>query len=1072
MLPEIEIRLFGAPSLTLNGQPVTGFISNKAPALIYYLAATEHSQMRDLLAALLWTNTPDLYAKKNLRNVLSNLRTLLDPFLEITRTVVTLKTEMMARIDRVDFVNHLQAAEQTAPDSAQRAVLLAAAVALYRGPLLDGLFVRDAEAFEEWLRHEREHFHRLALQALNELIAYYAHQGEFLAGINYASRLLTLDPLREETHRRLMLMLALDGQASAALAQYRACQQILRQELGVEPSPETHQLFERIRAGEFKKDALPTVALPSATPATATLPTVPPLRHNLPAELSAFVGRTMELQQFQHHLQDPACRLLTITGLGGVGKTRLALAVAQASIDATPTIFPAGIWFVALAGLAVSEQLENRLATTIAESLQLPLTGSAPTTQLIQALSEKAMLLVLDNFEHLLTATPWITALLQGTRKVKLLVTARTRLNIRGEQVVSLDGLPSPPIAAFAHSRVAIPTQQRVPERISEVLNSYAATQLFVQRAHTVTPDFTLDRATATAIAQICQLVQGLPLGIELAATWVRLLSCAEIATEIAHNLDFLENSLADVPAQQRSLRAVFDYSWRLLAAPAQTCLRQLALFRGGFTRTAASQVAGTTLPLLATLVDNSFVRRRVPTLDTGVDSTDGDPGDIRYELPEVIRQFAVEQLALAGEQAVIATRHAVYYTSLLAAQRLNLRETGQPAALRLISTDIENIRMAWQWSSEHLSEGGLAQLDRSLDALFHFYDMRSWFQEGAAVFAQTATQVAAYLAMANAESSVTILWAKLQARQGWFVFHLGRSTESRALLEESLLRLRPLAAAEAIFNLNYLGAVLRHLGEFATAQTYAQEALQLAQAHNDTMGASIALNVLGQLASLQGHTEQAHTLLRHALTLKRQLGDRWGLTYSLTYLGRLTQETGDYAAAQKLFHESLLIYQAMGDQRGVAFALQNLADTAYAAGQLDEAQAHYRESLRIYQEIGQRAEASLTLSRLGEATCEAGEYALAAQQLHEALALAWSVQATPGLLAATLGLAVLALATGQPAQAVQPLQLVYHHPASNQAQKQKAAQRLAALGADGTVSSATKELNLEMYVQGQLGEP
>lgn len=1075
----MEIRLFGAPALTLNGQPVTGFISNKAPALIYYLAAMEHAQMRELVATLLWTNTPELDAKRNLRTVLSNLRTVLGPFLEITRTTIRLKTESVALIDRASFVAKVKAAEQATADSSQRSALFATAADLYRGPLLEGFSIRDAEAFEAWLRHERDHLHRLALQALGELTAYYAHQGELLAGINYASHLLRLDPAREETHRRLMLLFALDGQRSAALAQYQACQAILRQEVGVEPNPETRQLFERIRAGEFDKNTALVIMPPAAGP--------PTVRHNLPAEFSAFVGRTIELQALQRHLHDPTCRLLTITGLGGVGKTRLALVAAQAMADATAMPFPAGIWFVPLSGVDAPGQSENRLATTIAESMHLPLPGSAPATQLVQALYDKKLLLVLDDFDQP-AAIPLLTALLHGTPGVTLLVTALFRLNIRGEQVMNLVGLATPPPATLTLPGVAAPTTHMV-----EVLNAYGATQLFVQRARLVTTDFTLERTTGAAIVQICHLVQGLPLGIELAATWTRLLSCAEIAAEIAHNLDFLENQLADAPAQQRSLRAVFHHSWRLLSAPEQRCLRELALFRSGFTRAAATQVAGATLPLLAALIDNSFVRRSTPglTMDTArtgtpptgtARATGSDPGSLRYELPEVIRQFAAEQLGLAGEQAHMAARHADYYMTLLATQRPNLVGAGQSEALHAVSRDIENIRLAWQWSSDHLAEGGLGQLAQSLDPLFYFYDMRSWFQEGATVFAQTATQVAHYRVTSNQEAGATIVWAKLQARHGWFAFHLGHPVESRGLLEESLRQLRPLAPGEAVFTLNYLGALLRHLGEFAAAQRYAQEALALAQAHNDPLGASIALNILGQLASLQGNIEEARTRLRQALTLKRQIGDRWGLTYSLTYLGRVAQATGDYGAAQKLFQESLLIYQAIGDQRGIAFALQNLADTAYAAHQLDEAQAHYRESLRIYREIGNRAEASLTLARLGETTCAAGDPGLAAQQLHEALAMAWSVQATPGLLAATLGLVMVTLASGQPAQAVQPLQLVFHHPASSQAQKHKAQQLLADLGVDMTgdmsgdmsgdslVPDGNREaLTLARYVQAQL---
>lgn len=231
MLPTMEIRLFGAPALILNGQPVTGFISNKAPGLIYYVAALEHAQMRELVATLLWTNTPEVDAKRNLRTLLSNLRTVLGPFLAITRTTIQLKTEHIALIDSVSFVAKVKAAEQAPADSSQRSALFAEAAALYRGPFLEGFSLRDAEAFETWLRQEREYLHRLALQALGELTAYYVHQGELLAAINYASRLLRLDPPHEESHRRLMLLLALahphpllsGGPGRSALAGFALC---------------------------------------------------------------------------------------------------------------------------------------------------------------------------------------------------------------------------------------------------------------------------------------------------------------------------------------------------------------------------------------------------------------------------------------------------------------------------------------------------------------------------------------------------------------------------------------------------------------------------------------------------------------------------------------------------------------------------------------------------------------------------------------------------------------------------------------------------------------------------------
>lgn len=1057
-----QIKLLGVPALTRAGQPITGFVSSKAVATVYYIAANGQTQARDVLATLLWTNSTDIYAKKNLRNVLSNLRVLLSDGIEITRETVSLPAPLLDAVDSQRFLALFKAAEQTA-SVAQRREYLAAAVALYQGPFLDGFHVADAEAFDEWLQGERERFGLLAIQAFNEVVAASVHEGHFLEGLNYATRLLNLDPLREESYRHLMLLLALDGQTSAALGYYRACQKMLRTELGVAPDAATEALYQRILAGEFSKK---TLVIAPPTPATRP-------HRALPAELTSFVDREAELAQILQRLADPACRLVTLLGMGGVGKTRLALRAAHIIAGAASVAwsnpqpllpaFPDGVAFVPLAALEPSPQIAHQLATTIADGLQIPLRGGlAPADQLQQALYDKALLLVLDNCEHLPVA-PFINALLQQTRFLKILVTSRTRLNVHGEQLLQLRGLATPTAAA--------PSATGDPPPKPADFDTYSAMRLFTQSVQAIMTDFTLDETTAGPVAEICRLVHGLPLGIELAATWARLLPLPEIVQEIQQNLDFLDNTFLETPAHQRSLRAIFNHSWRLLSPVEQQVLRQLAVFRGGFTREAAAKVAGATLPLLAQLADKSMVQRS----DSGVNGPDGPMG--RYELQVVIRQYAAEQLAEAGEIEMCQQRHAAYMAEFLAARLPDLQSVRQRAALRFIHIEIENVRAAWQWLIDHLqsNEVGLAQIEQQVsqgfDSLFHFYDMRSWFQEGETVFAQLAQRLPAYPFTHIGGAQPQALWrlqAKAQARQAWFAFHLGRYTEGRTAFEQSLHNLRQVGAeAETVFNLNYLGALLRHIGDLAGAEQNLQAALTVAQNHHDDLGASIALNTLGQLAFLQGDYAQTQNRCRQALVIKQAIGDRWGMTYSLTSLGRVAQATGDYDAAQKLFTESLSICREIGDQRGAAMSLQNLADTAYRSGQPSQAQTHYRASLQIYQTIGSRAEASLLLSRLGEVACAGGEYTQAAEQLHAALSLAWAVQATPSLLAALLGLAMLAQTNGQSAQALQPLRLVYHHPASSQAQQARAAELLIQQGADLTTPPAAAEL--ATYVQMQL---
>ena len=944
----LAITLFGHPTITLNDEPVTGFPSSKVTALIYYLAATGRSHSRDTLAGLLWPDYADAQAKKNLRGALYHARNKLDAFLDVTRQHAQFQhASADIRVDSLRFDQHLADAQSLPTDSAERIIHLEAAVQLYRAELLAGFHTQDTDLFEEWVLGERERYSQLALQALHQLVVHNAEQGQMLAGIDYATRLLAFDPWREEIHRHLMMMLALDGQQSAALAQYETCRAVLHDELGVAPETETTELYNRIQAGEFTDAATLTIAAP--TPTT---------RHNLPADLTTFIGREAELAQIYDRLQDPACRLLTIVGSGGIGKTRLALQAARHFHDETAYSTPAdGVYFIPLTAIEPDAatgpaQIADRIATAIAQGVQLPLSGTeAPAAQMQHALSTKDMLLLLDNFEQLRAAASYLSTLLESAPALKLLVTSRERLNLLGEQVVALDGLTMPAAeSALASSDGA------------SILDDYSATALFMMTARAVAPHFTMQPADHHAIMQTCRLVEGVPLGIELAATWTRLLPCAEIAAEIQQNMDFLDGTMVNMPERHRSLRAVFTHSWQLLAAEEQQALRRLAVFRGGFTRTAANAVAGASLPILALLVDRSLIRRSI--------RGSAEAGQVRFELLEVSRQYAAEQLDDAAETAPIAARHAAHYAGLLAAQLPALQANGQSQARDLIEADRANVRTAWLWNCQHLHAGGraLANIGQSLEALFHFLDMGSWFQEGANLFADAAD--ALYPIAQTDQLDAQLIHAKVQARQGWFVFHLGNYDESLALLQSSLTTLRALdATSDMIFNLNYLGAVARHLGDYGQGKEWLTEARAQAEQHHEQLGLSIALNILGQIASLEGDLPAAQELCQQALAVKRAIGDRWGMTYSLGYLGRVMAAQGDYDAAINLYAESRTICEEIGDRRGVAFALRNLGDVAHQQGDAMQATACYEESLQIYRSIGNRMEEVKTAERLTQST-------------------------------------------------------------------------------------------------------
>ena len=1069
----LELKLLGSPQILLDGQPVSGLAAAKSQALLFYLAVNGRPQSRLALAGLLWPDKREADALANLRQALYHLRNALPDYLEVNRLTVALTAALPCQVDAVRFemevgeTNPLAVRQQT--------------VDRYTGEFLAGFYVDEAEPFEAWSVVIRERLHRLATEALHDLVGDLGARQKLPLGLRYVNQWLALEPWREEAHRAKIQFLAWDGQRQAALDHYERCRQLLMAELGVAPANETVQLIEQIRRGQLERvttakvlATLETIAEPStpegAAPAPTVSPTLPP-RVTLPAEVTGFVGREREITQAQQRLADPACRLLTITGMGGVGKTRLALRIAHLLANRlrneTTAQFAAGIHFVPLAAIDPHLQLEDHLATTLAAILSIQLTGeTTPTTQLLQALAEQDLLLILDNCEHLPVAA-FVNQLLQATHAVKLVVTARTRLNLRGEQLIPLAGLAIP--------SATLPATDAAEDLLR--LQGHSAVRLFVQSVQAIMPDFTLGPTNVAPVTQICQLLHGLPLGLELAAAWTHLLSLAEIAQEIRHNLDFLAATQVEAPPHQRSLRAVFNHSWQLLTTAEQQALRRLAVFRGGFTRTAATQVAGATLGLLGQLTDKSLVQRIDPAAENP-----GGSGQTRYELQPVVQQYVDDQLSQAGETAEYQARHAAYMVRFLATQRPDLQSAKQQEAMRLIHAEIENVRAAWQWLLAHLqnTQSDLAemaeQVCQGFDSLFYFYEMRSWFQEGETVFRQLAQHLPAFtspLTTSDApHESAQALWrlqANAQARQGWFAFQLGHYSESRHLLTESPYRLQQMEAeADTIFNLTYLGPLLRQLGEFTQAFTYLQEAWRLAQQHNDWLGASNALNNLGHIALVQGELTEVRRLCQQALQIKRMIGDRWGMTLSLGYLGRAAQYSENYASAQKLFDECLTISRELEDRHRAAFAQQCLGDIAYAAGALEEAQGHYQESLSLYRAIGNRAESSVTLARLGETWRAAGDHRQARQLLCAALTLAWSLPSTPGLLAALLGLAALALADGQSTQAYPVLHFVYTHPAGSQQQRQQAAQLLTTAGATVTDDPTW---NLSTYVQTILGE-
>ncbi len=640
----LTLRLLGKPQVDWGGAPVTGFISAKAQALLFYLVVTGRAHTRKALAGLLWGEMPEAQASKNLRNALSNLRSLVAPYLLITREDVAFNRNVPYWLDVQVFL------EALAGDIWRKDLsTLHNAVELYQGDFLEGFYVGQALAMEEWMLGRRSLLNGLMVQALQTLVVKHLEREENAAGIHYANRLLAIEPWREETHRHLMLLLARSRQRSAALAQYDICCKTLAAELGVEPMPETTALYKRIKA--------------AAAP--------PP--HNLPPQPTPIVGREAELAEIASYLNKPNAQLLTLVGMGGIGKTYLALQAAAHCIDPQANFemrFSDGVFFVPLVAVSPLGADQPSLIAAMADVCKFSFQGPVhPQAQLLNYLREKDMLLILDNFDRLIGDARQLVDILRLAPRCKLLVTSRVRLNLQEEWLLKVKGLDYPP----------------TPDTPVEAAAACSAVTLFVQQARRVQSGFNLTAAETPEVIRICQLVEGAPLGIELAASWLRVLSCREIVAEIQKSLDFLTTSLQDMPERHRSLRAVFDYSWNLLSNEEQMIFRRLSVFRGGFIREAAAKILGVSLPLLAGLVDKSLLWR---------DATG------RYEIHDVLRQYAEEKLQTDPAEAdQVCDAHCRYYAELMYEHREELKGGDMNVALTVLNVERENVRTAWNWA-------------------------------------------------------------------------------------------------------------------------------------------------------------------------------------------------------------------------------------------------------------------------------------------------------------------------------------------------------------------------------------
>jgi predicted ATPase/transcriptional regulator with XRE-family HTH domain len=683
--------------------------------------------------------------------------------------------------------------------------------------------------------------------------------------------------------------------------------------------------------------------LPDPPPSTAPLSTLQLGAHNLPSPPTALIGREQEVAALCALVRRQSLRLLTLSGPAGVGKTRLALQVAAELVGD----FAGNVWFVALAPL----RDPSLVATTIAQALGVREVGDRPLLASLKVhLQDQRALLLVDNFEHLLSDSALVGELLAACPRLKVLVTSRSVLRVYGEQ-------------EFVIPPLNLPERRRrlSPEELAEA----AALRLFALRAQAVQSNFTIRPENIQAVVEICQRLDGLPLALELAAARIKLFPPQALLSRLSNRLTLLTGGARDVPVRQQTLRNAIDWSYDLLDAGEQLLFRRLGVFVGGCTLKAAEAVcnADGDLPLdlldsIAALIDHSLLRQEV--------GADGEP---RFGMLETIREYALDRLIAGGETLALYQQYAIYYLALAEAAEPELTGPRQLIWLETLEQEHDNVRAALQWALEH---GEVELAARLGGASWRFWYTHGHLSEGRQWLAKI---------LANSNSVATPVRAKALLGAGLLASIQNDYARSVDLYEESLAFYRGLGDKKgSATTLVGLGWVAMEQGDYARATVLFEESLALFQELKEKHGMANALNNLGSVALEQGDYERAVVLRQEAGALYREIGDQHGIAISLNNLGDMARIQGDHSRAVALLAESLVLFRQVGDQYGTANTLSNLGSAMYNQGDYRQATRYYEECLTLFSALGDGRGIAESLEGMAGAIGAQGQPAAAAR--------------------------------------------------------------------------------------------
>ncbi|XSG76289.1 ATP-binding protein [Herpetosiphon llansteffanensis] len=986
-VPSLRIHVFGGLRIFIDDQRISDLPTRKVEALLTYLVVNPYPHEREVLAQLLWDDLSAERTAGNLRLTLNQLRKALNPFIEVTRHTIGLQPQANYWLDL-----HYCAKIYANPVSSTGE--LASAIEHYQGDFLNGFYLRDAEGFGTWQLQQAEYWRQQTFVALRRLIERYSLVNNYNEAIRWLHRLVTLDECDEVAQRQLMVLLMRTGQRHTALRQYRLLEQVLEREYGLTPEPASQALQRQILATPAQRPQ----RLIRATP--------------------LLYGRQTELERLTHWLAAEQHQLLTIMGAGGSGKTQLALTFGWKVVNEYIGPSSNGVFYCSLVSPDQQPQLleAEPVLLTLIQTLSLaPPRNSDFVEHIIRQIQSQELLIIIDNGELLATSARLaLSSLLQQIPQLRLIVGSRERMRLQNEYVLELAGLAYPEIELdAAYSPL-----------LAEQFQHFAALDLFMNCLQRQGKSANLaDYAPAErqAIGQICQMVHGLPLAIELIAPWMTIRSGNEIVQALSQDMQLFHSDVVDIPTRHRSIQAAFDYSWQLLDQHEQACLARLAVFPSSFDAQAAAAIAAVDMPVLANFHAKSLLMLEVQQQQT------------RYALHPLLHQFAQSKLQQTIlDQHSLYQRHASYFGQLSQQQEPLIHGNASQQALFVLEQELDNLRAGWLWAAQTKQ---IQILGAYCIALHDFFAIRNREIEGKQLFEPAAALIEHIPVQALHNQAIGLIIVRIVACYAEFQYILGELARSEQLLQQCidlLERMQLQNANELLFIYKQLGVITQRRGEYTRALDLLQRCLAQAEAINDQLKMSDTWLSIGAVRLAQGNwlaAEQAFLTCSEQYQAQKH---GWGLCHSQRFLGVVALAQAKYDQAEHYFAASLDLAYQLKTPLGEALIRDQMGMLSLRREEYQQSAGYLHKAFAIFQELGVEA-------MIGRAALHIAQLELAQRQLQHvqpwlarAIAIAQQRQEIPLLLEcyATVLQLWQEVCAGQPSHWLELWHSLLQHPA------------------------------------------